>query len=351
MCCAEGFECLSNGLCNDYRYENYERVLRGGCTDKDWGEGCPQTCTSIWPQGDEIVHVCSNQKFCCGRSNACCDDAGAVFFEFGNPQVIAVAGKTQATSAPQGENEQTTASSQPTKVGEQDPPQKTQSQQQDPPQNTQSQQQDPPQNTLSQHQDVATPATTASTGSLDEPTDTPAPANTGTYTSGDNTAETETTRVSQSDATGTAARTNPNLSAAGSGAGPVATNTANNSNNNNNTPTPPEKNNHTVAIAAGVGVGVGVLVFLLVVAGCWHVRRKRQRPGLRSRNIFEIGESSTPATEVADSNGGAGAREKGSDRVFELDSHAMGVELPVRHEAEEVHGESAEGKKWPDMFR
>src|SRR5437764_409487 len=46
FCCDEGFQCLSNGLCNDARYDNFQRVLRGGCTDKSWGPGCPSRCTS-----------------------------------------------------------------------------------------------------------------------------------------------------------------------------------------------------------------------------------------------------------------------------------------------------------------
>ena len=44
VCCSFGFECLSNGLCNDIRYLNYQRVLRGGCTDKSWSEGCGKVC-------------------------------------------------------------------------------------------------------------------------------------------------------------------------------------------------------------------------------------------------------------------------------------------------------------------
>jgi hypothetical protein len=330
VCCAEGFECLSNGLCNDYRYNNYERVLRGGCTDKDWGDGCPQTCTSLWPKGDEIVYLCSNGKFCCGRSTECCDDSDAEFFEFGNPQVIATAGKTQATIAPKEENDQTTA--QPTKSGEQDAPQETQSQQQD---------------------DAASTTKDSSTGWLDEPEATETPANTMTDTSGGGTAKAEATQKSQSDATGTAAHIasqsgSPNTASSVDGTDPAATNTVNNYNKS-----PSDNNsNHTVAIAAGVGVGVGILVFLLAIVGCWHIRRKRQRPGLRSKNVFEIGESSTPAIEVADSSSGAGVggKGRGSNRVFELDGRAMGVELPARHEVEEVHGESAEGKKWPGMF-
>ena len=44
VCCAVGFQCLSNGLCNDYRYENFTRVLRGGCTDGNWSDKCGTVC-------------------------------------------------------------------------------------------------------------------------------------------------------------------------------------------------------------------------------------------------------------------------------------------------------------------
>ena len=44
-CCSKDFECLSNGLCNDIRYENYERILRGACTDEKFGGFCNQVCT------------------------------------------------------------------------------------------------------------------------------------------------------------------------------------------------------------------------------------------------------------------------------------------------------------------
>ncbi|KAL5401355.1 hypothetical protein PMIN03_011584 [Paraphaeosphaeria minitans] len=322
-CCAKGFECLSNGLCNDDRYANYTRVLRGGCTDKGWGDGCPQTCTSLWPQGDEVVYVCSNGKFCCGQSKACCDDSDAELFDFGNPQIIAIAGQTQATGAPQGGNEQTAASSQPTKAGEQNAPSQTQSQQQD---------------------GAASTLEASSTGSLDAPPDTP--TTTRTDTSGENTAKTEATQEPQSDATGAAALTNTASSVAGPGSGPAATTAA-----DTHAATAPQKNNHTVAIAAGVGAGAGVLVVLAALAGCWHIRRRRQRRSLRSRSVFEIGESKTPAVEVADGNGGAGEKGRDGKRVFELDGHAMGVELPSRHEVEEMHGESAGNKKCPDEFK
>ena len=44
VCCSKGFQCLSNGLCGDPRYDNYRRVLRGGCTDSGWGGSCPSFC-------------------------------------------------------------------------------------------------------------------------------------------------------------------------------------------------------------------------------------------------------------------------------------------------------------------
>lgn len=43
-CCADGFQCLSNGLCNDQRYENWGRLLRGACTEKAFGGNCTDVC-------------------------------------------------------------------------------------------------------------------------------------------------------------------------------------------------------------------------------------------------------------------------------------------------------------------
>jgi hypothetical protein len=44
VCCAVGFQCLSNGLCADYRYPDWTRVLRGGCTDGNWSDKCGTVC-------------------------------------------------------------------------------------------------------------------------------------------------------------------------------------------------------------------------------------------------------------------------------------------------------------------
>lgn len=44
VCCAVGFQCLSNGLCADYRYPDWQRILRGGCTDQGWPSSCGTVC-------------------------------------------------------------------------------------------------------------------------------------------------------------------------------------------------------------------------------------------------------------------------------------------------------------------
>jgi hypothetical protein len=44
-CCSKDWECLSNGLCNDFRYPNYTRVMRAACTDEKFGGFCNQVCT------------------------------------------------------------------------------------------------------------------------------------------------------------------------------------------------------------------------------------------------------------------------------------------------------------------
>ncbi|KAH7356142.1 hypothetical protein BKA66DRAFT_253025 [Pyrenochaeta sp. MPI-SDFR-AT-0127] len=96
-CCAENFECLSNGLCNDYRYENWTRVLRGACTSQEFGEGCNNVCASIWPQGDEAVWYCGGGQYCCSVANDCCANSNIAKHNLGEPSVVATAGKTGPT--------------------------------------------------------------------------------------------------------------------------------------------------------------------------------------------------------------------------------------------------------------
>ncbi|KAF1995156.1 DEAD-domain-containing protein [Amniculicola lignicola CBS 123094] len=90
-CCAEGHGCLSNGFCNDYRYPNWTRVLRGGCTAEKWDDkACGTLCLDVWPQNDQAVGYCGNGEYCC--ENAwCCDDAKSVRFKLDEPKVVAYA--------------------------------------------------------------------------------------------------------------------------------------------------------------------------------------------------------------------------------------------------------------------
>lgn len=90
ICCAAGFECLSNGLCNDVRYENFTRVLRGACTDENWGlEACGAVCKDAWPDRDEAVYYCGEGKWCCDGFECCEEGKGIV--ELGVPEVVGVA--------------------------------------------------------------------------------------------------------------------------------------------------------------------------------------------------------------------------------------------------------------------
>ncbi|KAF1845898.1 uncharacterized protein K460DRAFT_417088 [Cucurbitaria berberidis CBS 394.84] len=99
-CCAEGFQCLSNGLCNDYRYQNWTRVLRGACTQQDFGGGCNKVCTDFWPQGDEAVWYCGSGAYCCSRANDCCQDNNVQKHILAEPSVVAIAGKTSPSTTP-----------------------------------------------------------------------------------------------------------------------------------------------------------------------------------------------------------------------------------------------------------
>ncbi|KAF1965735.1 hypothetical protein BU23DRAFT_16652 [Bimuria novae-zelandiae CBS 107.79] len=375
VCCAEGFQCLSNGLCNDYRYENFERVMRGGCTDKNWGDGCPQKCTSVWPQGDETVYLCGNGKFCCGVTEKCCNDSDADFFDFGSPQFIAIAGKTQApaTSVPNEEKEpeqeepqsqsQPQPQPQPTSKAVQEQP-KTQEQEQEQAtkassQPTQVVEQDEPQETPSRQPENAPATTEAKASSAEQPVPeaTDAPSTTSKAdNSEENTTNTDATRRPSTTPSGGSTASSPSGSldavspAPGSASGPTATNTII---NNITTPAPP---NNTVAIAVGVGVGVAVLLFLFVLAGCWYMRRKRRGPSLRSRNIFEIGDSAMPAVGAEKRRTPRNPWGRGSGMVYEMDGGPREVELEGGLELKEMHGDSVrEGagvdKKWPGMFK
>lgn len=121
VCCAEGFQCLNNGLCADPRYDNFQRVLRGGCTDKSWGTGCPSVCKDSWPDRDEVVHYCGNGKFCCDGQDCCGEQKGIL--DLGEPSVVATAGEqvevVTSASAGKGNTEQATSAPAPASAPEQ----------------------------------------------------------------------------------------------------------------------------------------------------------------------------------------------------------------------------------------
>lgn len=355
MCCSEGFECLSNGLCNDNRYSNYQRVLRGGCTDKSWGDGCLQTCTSMWPGGEESVYLCSNGKYCCGRSNDCCNADGS-FFNFGQPQVVALAGRTKAQSVDTTPDEE--KDSQPsTKAGQsgtaQQPATKASAQSTDVQAQSVSQQ---TQNAQGDSPAATTQAQALSASQASEPAATNAPSNSNNSNSAQNSA---------SDATRTAGsnKNDPSNTISNANANPTVTNTIT-INNNTTTTTTPSSSSNTVAIAAGVGVTVGVLLFLGALAAIWYLRRRRRRgAGARSKDIHEMGGSDTPVAEAGDAGVGEkdaatpwspiGRRESGM--VYEMDGGEKGVELEAGRGVKELDGvgvgKGNEEEKWPGVFK
>ena len=354
MCCSKGFECLSNGLCNDSRYSNYQRVLRGGCTDKSWGDGCLQTCTSMWPGGEESVYLCSNGKYCCGRSNDCCDGDGS-FFSFGQPSIIATAGKTKAQSVDvtPDEKKDSQSSAKADQPATKTSAQSTNAQSQDEPQETQDSQGDSPAASAQAQSPSA-----AQAGSPAATTTTPSTPN--------NSNAAQNSAASASDASSpdaTHSSGSNSLSNTNSAANPGATNTIDNNNNNNgnkDTATPSSSPNSTVAIAAGVGVGIGVLLFLCALALIWYIRRKRLARGSRSKPVYEIGGSDSPVAEAGDSAMGekdGASFGRGRDRggaaavdVYEMDGGEGGAELEAGRGVGELHGESAREKKWPGLF-
>ncbi|ETS75657.1 hypothetical protein PFICI_12601 [Pestalotiopsis fici W106-1] len=74
-CCGAGIGgvCLSNGLCQG----GNGNVVRGSCTDSDWGDGCPHYCLGASTGGTDLIS-CSNvtgtdTSYCCDHTSFCCD--------------------------------------------------------------------------------------------------------------------------------------------------------------------------------------------------------------------------------------------------------------------------------------
>ncbi|KAF2658239.1 hypothetical protein K491DRAFT_690204 [Lophiostoma macrostomum CBS 122681] len=96
-CCASGWQCLSNGLCADPQYENQQRLSRGGCTDKNWGNGCITHCKAPSDgDGDEPVYYCGGGKYCCHGADCCSESRGII--DLGDPVVVATARESTASS-------------------------------------------------------------------------------------------------------------------------------------------------------------------------------------------------------------------------------------------------------------
>ncbi|KJX94646.1 hypothetical protein TI39_contig4170g00008 [Zymoseptoria brevis] len=80
MCCAVGWECLSNGLCY---LEAEDYTERRSCTDQSWGDDCSQFCiTGASVIGNEAIQQCSDGHWCCDADRHqstpyCCDSKNA----------------------------------------------------------------------------------------------------------------------------------------------------------------------------------------------------------------------------------------------------------------------------------
>ncbi|PKX91361.1 uncharacterized protein P174DRAFT_392559 [Aspergillus novofumigatus IBT 16806] len=68
-CCTSGDICMSNGLCLNVAHQPYV-AGRGSCTDKEWGDGCPQYCKDMNRDGGcSIINVTYENgiaTYCCG---------------------------------------------------------------------------------------------------------------------------------------------------------------------------------------------------------------------------------------------------------------------------------------------
>ncbi|KAF1950693.1 hypothetical protein CC80DRAFT_539436 [Byssothecium circinans] len=310
VCCAEGFQCLSNGFCNDQRYQNFQRVLRGGCTDKSWGSGCPGLCTSLWPQGDEAVFNCGSSKFCCGRTKSCCTDSSISKFDFGNPQVVAVAGKTMAQVTGAKEEEKTA----PTTVASTS--QKAEQ--------TQAPPSPPSSSEKKEQQQQQQASTTSAQGEKTESTSAAGPkitdnaSSTGRYNE-------EASQTSRDPMATVTLVHNGSPSAAGSTSTSTVT--------NNYTSAAP---NNTLPIAIGVGVGVGVLLFLVVI-GLFLLLKRRRR---QKYDNEEIKNGATTYYEISDAGV---ARPGDAKKSWDWDGKDFGRGSGVLVELEGYRGVELDG--------
>ncbi|KAJ4327184.1 hypothetical protein N0V84_002447 [Fusarium piperis] len=111
-CCAEGYICLSSGMCQFVEYAGTGRFARGSCTNQDWSSSeCPNFCTDAEGEqaGGTDVTRCQGytDRFFCPRSqnaNVCKDVEKALTF-------------SETTSTGKDEETSTTASTSPNETG------------------------------------------------------------------------------------------------------------------------------------------------------------------------------------------------------------------------------------------
>ncbi|KAF2803423.1 uncharacterized protein BDZ99DRAFT_468373 [Mytilinidion resinicola] len=73
-CCVAGESCTGSGLC----YSDSGAVYRGGCTDRNWGDACPQYCSEDGTgmqagsqDSFQFLSNCVGTTFVCGNINGC----------------------------------------------------------------------------------------------------------------------------------------------------------------------------------------------------------------------------------------------------------------------------------------
>lgn len=90
-CCARGDMCLSNHLCQN---PSTRKIIRGSCTDQNWGPGCPNFCKNEANSGGLDLIQCDSgsvELYCCGGDADCCNTPDKPF------EVLPLSPTTSAT--------------------------------------------------------------------------------------------------------------------------------------------------------------------------------------------------------------------------------------------------------------
>ncbi|RSL73327.1 hypothetical protein CEP54_000334 [Fusarium duplospermum] len=124
-CCAEGYICMSTGMCQFVQDTGTGKFARGSCTNQDWSSSlCPNYCTDAdgEEKGGTDVTRCQGytDRFFCPKSqnaNVCKDESKALIFS-SEPSVIktilAASNTVQSTQSTETSEATTTTSSQET---------------------------------------------------------------------------------------------------------------------------------------------------------------------------------------------------------------------------------------------